>query len=62
MLKLIGFGRDVKREAQKITWPTRKETGVTTLMIVVMAMVAAVFFFVADGVIGTAVQMILGVA
>jgi preprotein translocase subunit SecE len=60
MQKLLEFGRDVKREAQKITWPSRKETGVTTVMIVVMAVVAAIFFFFTDKLIGWLVRTILG--
>jgi preprotein translocase subunit SecE len=44
----LQFGRDVSNEVKKVTWPTRKETLVTTALIVVMAILAAVFFMVVD--------------
>lgn len=60
-MKALEFARDVKREAQKITWPTRKEVTVTTIMIVVMAMMAAIFFFLVDHVISFGIRSILGI-
>ena len=42
------FLQEVRAEAQKVTWPTRKETTVTTGMVFVMVTIAAVFFLVAD--------------
>ncbi|MBI1274324.1 MAG: preprotein translocase subunit SecE [Alphaproteobacteria bacterium] len=60
MQKIVEFGREVKREAQKITWPSRKETMVTTVMIVVMAVLVAIFFFFVDKLIGSFITYILG--
>ncbi|MFC5357070.1 preprotein translocase subunit SecE [Azospirillum himalayense] len=54
------FARDVRREVAKVTWPTRKETGVTTAMVFVMVVVASLFFLVVDQVLAFAVRMILG--
>ncbi|CCC98854.1 preprotein translocase membrane subunit [Azospirillum baldaniorum] len=54
------FARDVRREVAKVTWPTRKETGVTTAMVFVMVVLASLFFLVVDQVLAFAVRMILG--
>lgn len=59
-VNLLEFARDTRREVAKVTWPTRKETGMTTVMIVVMALVAGVFFFAVDHVLGFAIRHILG--
>ena len=54
------FARDVRREVGKVTWPTRKETAVTTAMVFVMVVVAALFFLVVDQVLALAVRLVLG--
>lgn len=54
------FIREVRQEVSKVTWPTRKETSVSTMMVLVMAAIAAVFFVLVDWVIGTAVRAIIG--
>lgn len=54
------FAREVRREVSKVTWPTRKETGVTTAMVFVMVLLAAVFFFLVDQVLAFAVRLVLG--
>jgi preprotein translocase subunit SecE len=50
------FLRDVRAEAAKVTWPSRRETGITTLMVLIMAVITAVFFLVVDQVIGFGVR------
>ena len=55
------FLQEVRTEAQKVTWPTRKETTVTTAMVFVMVTVAAVFFLVADQVMRILVTTVLGI-
>jgi preprotein translocase subunit SecE len=55
------FMQEVRAEAQKVTWPTRKETTVTTIMVFVMVAIASVFFLLADQVMRLAVSFILGV-
>jgi len=42
------FIRQVRTEATKVVWPTRKETGMTTVMVLIMALVLGIFFFVVD--------------
>jgi preprotein translocase subunit SecE len=56
----IQFAREVRQEVLKVTWPTRKETGITTAMVFVMVFFAAMFFFVADQVLHYLVRWILG--
>jgi preprotein translocase subunit SecE len=55
------FMKEVRAEIQKVTWPTRRETLVTTAMVFVMAALAGVFFLVADLVIRHVVTLILGI-
>jgi preprotein translocase subunit SecE len=55
------FLREVRAEIQKVTWPSRRETAVTTAMVFVMAALAGVFFLIADQFIRFAVTMILGI-
>lgn len=54
------FIRQVRQEATKVTWPTRKETGITTLMVFIMVVLAAIFFFAVDQILGMVVRLILG--
>ena len=54
------FIREVRQEANKVTWPTRKETMISTIMVLILVLVASVFFLVVDNLISLGVQMILG--
>ncbi len=54
------FIRQVRQEAAKVTWPTRKETGVSTAMVFVMVALAATFFFVVDQALAWIVRVVLG--
>ena len=56
----VKFLRDVRTEATKVTWPSRKETLVTTGLVFALSTLAAIFFFVADQVIGLAIRAIFG--
>ncbi len=55
----LQFVQQVRAEAAKVVWPTRKETVVTTIMVLVMAALASVFFFFVDQVIALGVDQIL---
>jgi preprotein translocase subunit SecE len=55
------FFQEVRQETNKVTWPSRKETGITTAMVFVFAAVAAVFFLLADQVIRIFVTLVLGI-
>ncbi len=50
------FVRDVRAEAARVTWPSRRETGMTTLLVVVMAVLTAIFFLAVDYAIGFGVR------
>jgi preprotein translocase subunit SecE len=54
------FLQEVRVEAQKVTWPSRRETAVTTAMVFVMVFVAALFFFVIDQILSNGIRFILG--
>jgi preprotein translocase subunit SecE len=55
------FLQEVRAEAQKVTWPTRRETVITTIMVFVMVGLTGVFFFAADQLIRYVVTLVLGV-
>jgi len=54
------FVREVRQEVSKVTWPSRRETLITTAMVFLMAAFAAIFFFVVDEVLNFGVRMLLG--
>jgi preprotein translocase subunit SecE len=54
------FLQEVRTETEKVTWPTRRETAITTAMVFVMVALASIFFLVADQLIRFVVTMILG--
>jgi preprotein translocase subunit SecE len=56
------FLQEVRAETQKVTWPTRKETTVTTIMVFLMVALAAVFFLLADQVMRIVVSFVLGIS
>ena len=55
------FLRQVRQETSKVTWPTRKETAVTTGMVFVMVTVMAIFFFFVDQILAFGVRLLLGI-
>ena len=57
----LDFLQQVRDEGRKVTWPTRKEATVTTIMVFVMVVLASLFFAVADQVLRYAVTLILGI-
>lgn len=56
------FIREVRTEVARVTWPTRKETLVSTAMVLILAGVAAIFFLVVDGIFAWGISQILGLA
>ena len=48
--------RQVRQEVSKVTWPTRKETTITTAMVFVMVVLASLFFLAVDWILGAAVD------
>jgi len=56
----LEFIQQVRQEASKVTWTTRNETLVTTVMVFIMVALAAVFFLLVDQVLSLAVKLLLG--
>jgi preprotein translocase subunit SecE len=55
------FAREVRSEVAKVSWPSRRETLITTALVFAMAALAALFFFVVDQVIGIGVRALFGI-
>jgi preprotein translocase subunit SecE len=55
------FLQEVRSETNKVTWPTRRETTITTIMVFVMVAVASVFFFAADQIIRYLITLLPGI-
>ena len=54
------FIQEVRQEVAKVTWPTWKEVWVTSIMVILMIVLASLFFMVADQLIGFVVKLVLG--
>ncbi|MBB6253887.1 preprotein translocase subunit SecE [Nitrospirillum iridis] len=55
------FVREVRREITKVTWPSRKETVISTWMVFLMVIVASLFFLAVDQIIAFAVRLVFGI-
>jgi preprotein translocase subunit SecE len=58
----LQFLQQVRTEVGKIIWPTRREVGLTTVMVFIMATLTAIFFFLVDLLIRTGLTFILDLA
>ena len=56
----LEFLQEVRAETKKVTWPTRRETVITTVMVFIMVSFAMVFFFLADTALSYIVSLVLG--
>jgi preprotein translocase subunit SecE len=56
------FVRQVRQETGKVAWPTRRETIVTTIMVLIMTTILSLFFLGVDQVLGRIVQFLLDIA
>jgi len=54
------FVDQVRSETAKVTWPTRKETVITTIMVMVMVLFSSLFFLGADTILNWIVGSVLG--
>jgi len=59
-LSPVQFARQVRQEVAKVTWPNRHETGISTLMVVIMVIVAALFFMMVDQLFAWLVRLLFG--
>jgi len=55
------FIRQVRQEVSKVTWPSRKETTITTVMVFVMVALASIFLTGVDWIFANLVQVVLGI-
>lgn len=55
----VQFINEVRHEVSKVTWPTFKEVWITTVLVGIMVAMAAIFFLLADQVLGFAVRFLL---
>ena len=55
------FLQEVREEGNKVTWPSRRETMISTVMVFIMVAVASVFFLAVDGALHYAVKAIFGI-
>ena len=61
MVSPFRFLQEVRSEADKVTWPTRRETLITTGMVFVMVAISSIFFLLADQLIRLLVTFVLGI-
>ncbi|WP_341989427.1 preprotein translocase subunit SecE [Azorhizobium sp. AG788] len=57
----VEFFQQVQAETAKVTWPTRRETLITTGMVFVMVLLASVFFLVVDQILRFGVSQLLNI-
>ncbi len=54
------FFQQVRQETRKVTWPSRRETVITTIMVFIMVTLASLFFLAADQILAFGVGFLLG--
>lgn len=59
MANLFQFFQEVRSEAGKVTWPTRRETVITTVLVIIMVVLASLFFLAVDQSFRLAVKLLL---
>lgn len=55
------FIQQVRAETAKVTWPTRKETVTTTIMVLIMATLTAIFFLIVDKLLDIFIQSVVSI-
>jgi len=53
------FFREVRQEASKVTWPSRRETTVSTIMVFIMITIMALFFLTVDAILRFGIELLL---
>jgi preprotein translocase subunit SecE len=56
------FLQQVREEANKVTWPTRREVMISTSMVFIMVALASIFFLIVDSILHRGVQWVLGLS
>ena len=60
-LNPLKFLQEVRQEVGKVTWPTRNETLISTVMVLIMCALASIFFLLSDQLISWLVQLMLSI-
>jgi preprotein translocase subunit SecE len=55
----VEFLREVRDEARKVTWPTRRELAISTIMVLIMVVVASIFFLGVDAMLKVVVDKVM---
>ncbi len=55
------FVRQVRQETSKVVWPSRQEVVRTTILVLIMTGILAIFFLGVDQVLGRSVKLLLGI-
>ncbi len=58
----IAFFREVRAEGRKVTWATRQEVTVSTIMVLIMGASAAVFFYLVDSLMRFLIGLVLSLS
>jgi len=61
-MKPFKFIQEVRREGSKVTWPTSRETFTGSIMVVIMTIVAAIFFLIIDQIFSFGLDKLIGLA
>ena len=56
----IEFLQEVRQETSKVTWPTRKETGISPAMVFLFVFLASIFFLIVDQILQFGVKFVFG--
>lgn len=56
------FVQEVRQEVSKVTWPTRRETLLTTVMVFIMVLIVSAFFFGVDQLLNLGIGLLLGIS
>ena len=56
----IEFLQEVRQETSKVTWPTRKETGISTAMVFLFVFLASIFFLIVDQILQFGIKFVFG--
>ncbi|RZI46722.1 preprotein translocase subunit SecE [Rickettsiales endosymbiont of Peranema trichophorum] len=60
-MRLVAFIKEVKAEALKIVWPSRKETMFASILVILVTVLVGLFFLLVDSLVHKLIRLILGI-
>ncbi len=54
------FMQEVRQEGSKVTWPNRRETAITTVLVMLMCVLASAFLAISDNVMSLVIRTLMG--